>query len=51
MHVDEWITFKDMGAYTISSLNAHNITPFPNVYAIANHTVWLVSIILFILKY
>lgn len=44
MKMGDWITFEDMGAYTIPVASTFNGFPLPKIFAIANRKIWLVSI-------
>jgi len=42
MDMGDWISFEDMGAYTISVDSTVNGFSLPKVFAIANQITWLV---------
>jgi len=42
LKMDDWITFENMGAYTIPVASTFNGFPLPKVFAVANQTIWLV---------
>jgi len=44
MKMGDWITFEDMGAYTIPVASTFNGFPLPKIFSIANRKIWLVSI-------
>jgi len=45
LKMDDWITFENMGAYTIPVASTFNGFPLPKVFAVANQKIWLVSIL------
>jgi len=45
MKMDDWITFENMGAYTISAASVFNGFPLPKVFAVATEKIWLVSML------
>lgn len=42
MQMSDWITFEDMGAYTIPVASTFMGFPIPKVFTIANQSIWLV---------
>ncbi|XP_060857004.1 ornithine decarboxylase 1-like [Metopolophium dirhodum] len=40
LKMDEWITFENMGAYTIPVASTFNGFPLPKVFAVANQRIW-----------
>lgn len=45
MKMGDWITFEDMGAYTIPVASTFNGFPLPKIFAIANREIWLVFVL------
>lgn len=42
MKMNDWFIFKNMGAYTIPIACTFNGFPLPKIFAVANHSIWLV---------
>lgn len=42
MKMNDWFIFKNMGAYTIPNASTFNGFPLPNIFAVADQSVWLV---------